>query len=510
MRRGSGGARLEVGQLPLEADLLEQVREAASGLGPSLAVRSSSVLEGEGEWSGAFASYVDVESSEMGTAISGCWASAFTVANLRRFEAVGLEPQAAPMAVLIQPLLRPEYGGVARLDRNDDVEVIGIKGSPASLVQGWESGVRALVGPGGGVDGSGDAIAYLGMELLREVARQLRAAGRLTGANTSEWGFSGGNLWFLQLGTRTVPPIKPARPYRMSDSRLVDLGRLARRYPGPLGEALVLAWAAADPALVLQASPPATAAVGEEIADPEDALHVAAREAAALTAETWGLPEPMATARAASVLRQARGTNPDKAIESLAALNRPDPQRAARVLHLLSVAQSAMEASRLSGSRWDWHQPVEALGHRLRGETGPDPGGRSVKRTGIDRWEPFQAVLVESFGVAHNGVPASPGVGCGRLCFIAGPDEVDDFRPRDVVLATHPVPNLAPLLWDAAGLVTSAGSPAAHLFETARSLNVPAVTSVELSPSLGDIAAATGRFAVAVDGNRGLVFSSEW
>ena len=510
VRRGSGGARLEVGQLPLEAALLAHVREASSRLGSSLAVRSSSVLEGEGEWSGAFASYFDVAPSEVEKAISGCWASVFTAANLGRFQAVGLEPVAAPMAVLIQPVLRPEFGGVARIDQNEDVEVIGVRGSPASLVQGWESGIRALVGPGGVVDGSSESIASIGSELIQEVARHLRAAGRMTGANTSEWAFSDGQLCFLQLARRTVPVLRPARPHRVSDSRLVDLGRLARRYPGPLGEALVLAWAAADPALVLAASPSAAAAGREEIDDPDKALELAASEAAALTADTWGLPEPTATARAASVLRQARSSHPETALRCLADLNRPDPRRAARVLHLLSVAQSAIEASRLPGSRWYWHQEVEELGSMLRGDTQPHLGRPSVKRIGIDRWEPFQAALVESFGTEHHGVPASPGLGCGRLCFIAGPEQVHEFRPRDVVLTTHPVPNLAPLLWDAAGLVTSAGSPAAHLFETARSLNVPAVASVDLSSSVGEVAAATGRFAVAVDGSRGMVYSSEW
>jgi hypothetical protein len=59
--------------------------------------------------------------------------------------------------------------------------------------------------------------------------------------------------------------------------------------------------------------------------------------------------------------------------------------------------------------------------------------------------------------------------------------------------------------------VTISGSPAAHLFESARSLNVPAVCSLDLSGSLGvELTAATGRFAVAVDGNRGVAFTSEW
>lgn len=520
--RGSGGARLEVGRFPVDSTLLARIAQASADFGPALAVRSSSVLEGEGEWSGAFASYVDVGPQELGKAIAGCWASAFTVSTLERFEAADLEPFAAPMAVLIQPLIRPDYGGVARLNVNDEVEVIGIKGSPAPLVQGWEAGVRAVIAHGDEIVASDDAVAYLGLDLIKEVTRQLRAADLLTGANHCEWGFTDGRLFLLQLGRRDLTSRaadgRELRDHRSADSRFVDprlqdLARLARRYPGPLGEALVLAWAAADPPLVIDSLAWSTAAPLDDDYrdDPVAALNLAAREAAALTAETWQMPEPMAAVRAASILRQARGSRPEPALDCLAELRIPDPERAARVLNLLAIAQRAIDEGRHSGSPWNWHQPVDRLRSILRGQVPPDARQSSVRRIGIDRWEPFQAAIVESFGTAHPGISASPGIGCGRLCYIAGPDQVDDFRPRDVVVTSNPVPNLAPLLWDAAGLVTISGSPAAHLFESARSLNVPAVCSVELADSLeAELATATGRFAVAVDGDRGIAFTSEW
>jgi phosphoenolpyruvate-protein kinase (PTS system EI component) len=66
-----------------------------------------------------------------------------------------------------------------------------------------------------------------------------------------------------------------------------------------------------------------------------------------------------------------------------------------------------------------------------------------------------------------------------------------------VVTASHPLPNLAALVWDAAGLVTRSGSPAAHLFEAARALRVPAVCGVEMEPAPGEV--------VAVDGTAGTV-----
>lgn len=517
--RGSGGARLEVGQFPVGATLVARVAQAASAFGPALVVRSSNVLEGDGVWSGAFASYVDVAPPEIEKAIAGCWASVFTVSTLQRFEAIGLEPMAAPMAVLIQPLIRPEYGGVARLDENGEVEVIGIKGSPAPLVQGWEPGGRVLIAPGGEVAASGDAISYLGLDLIEEVAWQLRAAHRLTHADSCEWGWSDGRLFLLQLGgtastSRRSGGSDPVRQRgggasRLVDPRLLPLARLARRYPGPIGETLVLAWGAADPALVIGPAP-VTVPAADRV-DPVAGLQFAQREAALLTAETWQMPAPMAAARAASVLRQARGRHPESALDCLAALRIPDRDRAALVLQRLAQVQSALDDGRHGGSRWLWHQRIERLESILRDETQRDALQSPIERVGVDRWEPFQAAVVEYFGTEHQGTPASPGVGSGRLCYIASPEQVDDFRPRDILVTTNPVPNLAPLLWDAAGLVTAGGSPAAHLFESARSLNVPAVCSLDLAGRLGmEPAAATGRFAMAIDGSRGVAFTSEW
>lgn len=502
--RGSGGARLELSQLSLRPGLLGAVTEASAGLGESLAVRSSSLLEGHGEWAGAFASYMDIFPAELTRAITGCWASNFSVDCLRRFQAAGLEPGSAPMAVLIQPLIHPSFGGVARLE-HDQVVVTGLKGSPAPLVRGWESGVTATVSRMG--DAAGDeAISMLGPELIRDVAHQMRAAEQLIGANSCEWAVDRGRLFLLQLGRQTVAarPQKP-RP-QLLDPRFAVLARLARRYPGPLGERLVLAWAVAAPDLAISYVPEFNF---HDAVEPAEALRRAAKLATALTAEAWMLSEPMAVARAAAVLRQLRGSHPEGALEVLIGLARPDPRRVAEVLSLVGDVQRGFGQSA-------WYLPLRQL-EALLHDAGTRPSSLPErKRTGADRWEPFQAVVVQSFGEEHAGTAASPGVGCGRLCFIDGADQVKHFRPRDVVFTTQPVPNLAPLLWDAAGLVTLSGGPGAHLFEAARSLNVPAVCGIgpafHRSAFQWDKSAARliGLHMVAVDGDTGWIHVSEW
>jgi phosphoenolpyruvate-protein kinase (PTS system EI component) len=61
------------------------------------------------------------------------------------------------------------------------------------------------------------------------------------------------------------------------------------------------------------------------------------------------------------------------------------------------------------------------------------------------------------------------------------------------------------MMWGAAGLVTGAGSPAAHLLEVAHSLRVPAVVGCPLDERMAAAAAGT-RVIAAVDGVAGAVF----
>ena len=99
------------------------------------------------------------------------------------------------------------------------------------------------------------------------------------------------------------------------------------------------------------------------------------------------------------------------------------------------------------------------------------------------------------FGSRVSG--ASPGIGAGVSTGKYPPDGfAANYWPRAMIVASQPIPNLAPLLWDAAGLVTESGSSAAHLFESARALRVPAVCGVSLPP---------GEQIVAVDGQDGIV-----
>jgi phosphoenolpyruvate synthase/pyruvate phosphate dikinase len=352
--RGSGGARLAMTDEP--PPFADELIAGAGRLGDVLVARSSTALEASGEWSGAFTSYLDVSPGDIPRAVSGCWASAFSVAALERQKAAGVEPGSFSMAVLVQPALSPEAGGVARVDDHGTVVVTGVKGPPAPLLQGWSTGHEARrTGKGW----AGDTLVELvGVEVLDELAEALLRAQTELGPNNCEWALDG-RVWILQLG-------------RADDTRQ-DL---------------------------IEASP-------------------------------------------------------------------VDPR----------LVRSARMVARHEGE--------------VQATTNQDPG----RRLGVGPWEPFVASVVLGNGVRHQGIPSSPGIGAGIL-IRRGDTNAGPIQPRRVLAAGQPVPNLAPLLWDAAGLVTETGSAAAHLFESARALHVPAVCGVAIPP---------GDWIVAVDGYAGVV-----
>ena len=173
--------------------------------------------------------------------------------------------------------------------------------------------------------------------------------------------------------------------------------------------------------------------------------------------------------------------------------------------HLLALLGSVLQHLDRMGVGLVWRLEPDEVTALLGGAEAPPS-----RRVGFDRWEPFEAAVTMATGRRAEGVPASAGLGWGRLAFVA-PERIEPVRPRQVVVAQYPVPQLSPLLWDAAGLVTAGGSPAAHLFESARALGVPAVCGVDFDDLLGmPPAEATGQVGIAVDGTEGSVGTVPW
>lgn len=484
-RRGSGGARLEVSQLPLPEDVADAAVEAATALGDPVVVRSSSPLEDGSEWAGAFVSYADIHPNETPTAVTGCWASVFGVDTLARHRVTGVDPGNAQMAVLIQPAIEAEFGGTARVV-GDEVRLEAVAGSPAPLVQGHEPGAGAMVARPDGA--TGPACGLMGEDLVEAVAQTLRDAHERTGATTCEWAVVGGRVVLFQLNRPAPVPLSVPASFDLIGPGAVRVARLVRRFPGPLGELLVLPWMLATPAPLHEIDPPGD--IG-----PIAALDLACRHAATLTAEVWSNPE-----EAMAFLRELRCPHPGDAIDGLPIPAVPDPEQGAMVLALLEVVRRALvDAGAVTLPELGWHLTPDEI--RVILATGRS---EERKRIGVDRWEPFTASVTIAAGRRWAGTAASPGVGAGRLCRI-GSHGTSHFRPRDVIVAPYPNPNLAPLLWVAAGLVTNRGGPGAHLFETARALGVPAVCGIQGDPFVSD-----EPLVAAIDGYDGSLYATDW
>ena len=489
-RRGSGAARMTVLRSDLDEPLIAEIAEAAAGLAEPLIARSSSALEGEGTWAGAFASLPELHRDEVPKALRSVWSGMFTLEALERFEAAGIEPGSAGMGVLVQTELAPDCGGAAIVDELGAVTISAVKGSPRDLLAGWIPGVRATVAPDGTISGQ-EALELIGASTLTDVAALAREAAGELDCNLTEWAVTGGAPVLLQV-QRT--PTRPAAadglvlPAALGHPDARRLARLVIRYPGALGEELVLGWAAAiggcpegAPVAVGGSSgeiapAPASgapssrvggsAAAGQPFGGESGGLLARARLlTAGLTAAAWGRAGEEAEALARLVLRRLRGDRPNESIEALGGLAAPDPVAAAEVLWIIERLGEA-----LGDPHGVWYHTVDELAEILAGRTSPARG-----RVGRDRWEPFLAGVAALGGEARTGIGASGGIGAGRLVWVSSPTAVGHVRPRDVIVVQYPLPNFAPLLWDAAGVVALGGAPSAHLMEVARSLTVPAV-----------------------------------
>ena len=347
-----------------------------------------------------------------------------------------------------------------------------------------------------------EAVELLGEERLRAIAGLVREARATTGANSCEWAIEGGSFWLLQLQrfAETAPGVGLAVPECFSTEGAARLGRLIRRHPGPLGEELVLPWAVADPDLADRT--PQTRDFG-----PLAAFQLVEEHAATLTAEVWGRPKAEAVRTARAALRALRGPDPEAALSRLLSLRLPDAERAGLVLDALAeVCRHLAAAGVVTSPDLGWHIDTATVRSVL---TGADATRRG--RIGFDRWDPFNAAMVAAGGASVEGTPVSDGVAFGRMCIVTQPGRADHFRPRDVVVGIYPEPGLAALLFDAAALVTTGGGPAAHLFESARALAIPALCATRVEDLIGRPLAHPGSdWALAVDGSNGVVYGVPW
>jgi phosphohistidine swiveling domain-containing protein len=235
----------------LDDALAAELRDAVAGLGGRAIARSSSPLEADPRWSGAFSSVAEVGPDDVVAAVRSCWASAFAVDPLKRLGACRLPPEALELGVLLQPEIRPVAGGVARVTRTGpagaggaEVTVEGVRGHPGALLSGWAEGASARVplpgttavtgGPAGGLAG------LLGPELVAAVAALAGHAWRLLGDDVIEWAADDRGIWLLQSQRSGTAAREAAAEPRAAVDREAGGGLPTSRAGMPLLAATVL------------------------------------------------------------------------------------------------------------------------------------------------------------------------------------------------------------------------------------------------------------------------------
>lgn len=193
---GRPAARRAVLGVAVDPDLAAALARAVTELGGRAIVRSSSALESDPRWSGAFSSIREIGPGDVAAAARSCWSSAFAPDPLDRLEHCGLEPAALGLSLLVQPDLDPEAGGLARLS-GDEVEITWVNGHPGAMLAGAQDGQSARIGPAS----IGRPAEPPGRVVLRDVAALARAAHASCGGNVIEWAWAGGQVVLLQCGS---------------------------------------------------------------------------------------------------------------------------------------------------------------------------------------------------------------------------------------------------------------------------------------------------------------------
>jgi phosphoenolpyruvate synthase/pyruvate phosphate dikinase len=106
----------------------------------------------------------------------------------------------------------------------------------------------------------------------------------------------------------------------------------------------------------------------------------------------------------------------------------------------------------------------------------------------------------DQVGDVLKGVAASPGQVTAPARVLLGPEDFDQMRPGDVLVAEITTPAWTPLFAMAAGVVTDIGGPLSHGSIVAREYGIPAV----LGTGVATQRIKSGQ-VVTVDGSAGTV-----
>jgi pyruvate,water dikinase len=128
----------------------------------------------------------------------------------------------------------------------------------------------------------------------------------------------------------------------------------------------------------------------------------------------------------------------------------------------------------------------------------PVKGGARFFGLDLSNWMPARSV--QAAGSSIKGIGASPGKVTGIAKVIHGPEDFDQLKPGDILVAKITTPAWTPLFALASGIVTDVGGPLSHSSIVAREYGVPAV----LGTGVATHRIHSGQ-QITVDGDGGVV-----
>lgn len=205
----------------------------------ALVVRSSSTVEdgAESSMAGRFESVLDVRGWD------GFVDAVRTVVASGEAVHAGL-PVAGRMAVLVQPFLRPEAGGVMFgadpvTGRRDRAVIAAVPGGPDQLVSGEVDGVTITLSARGKVIDASGSVPPVDRNLRSLVALSKRAASVFGGPQDVEWAIVGGETVMLQSR-----PITATGSDAEVTGPVLGPGPVAETFPDPLAPLELDLWVA--------------------------------------------------------------------------------------------------------------------------------------------------------------------------------------------------------------------------------------------------------------------------
>ncbi len=156
----------------------------------------------------------------------------------------------------------------------------------------------------------------------------------------------------------------------------------------------------------------------------------------------------------------------------------------------------------------DYHTAIaerRAAWERERKVTPPAalPRDRGFRFLGIDFSAVSPARIEQQAGDVIKGIGASPGRVTGTARVISGPDEFDQMRHGDILVAKITTSAWTALFALAAGVVTDVGGPLSHSSIVAREYHIPAV----LGTGVATERLSSGQ-SITIDGGTGTVTTS--